>query len=74
MDDITAERAPKASPRIAADETARRREALRHADADSRIEGLFRSPESQPIFEAYVRGEIELEDILPRVKALHKQV
>jgi hypothetical protein len=74
MDDITAAPAPKAKPRITADEMARRREALRHADADSRIEGLFRSPESQSIFEAYVRGEIELQDILPRVKALHNQV
>jgi hypothetical protein len=74
MDDITAARASKAKPRISADEMARRREALHHADADGRIEGLFRSPESQPIFEAYVRGEIELQDILPRVKALHNQV
>ncbi len=60
---------PKAA--ISADEMERRREALRRADADHRIEGLSRTPESEPIFAAFVRGDIELHEILPRVKALH---
>jgi hypothetical protein len=44
---------------------------LSSADADQRIEGLFRTPESEPVYQAFVRGEIELEDILPRIQALH---
>jgi len=61
----------KPEAKISAEEMDRRREALRRADADHRIEGLSRTPESEPIFAAFVRGEIELHEILPRVKALH---
>jgi hypothetical protein len=60
-------------PRISAEEMERRREALREADASNRIEGVFREPESDPIFEAFVRGEIEVEEIIPRLKALRNQ-
>ncbi|MEI9985785.1 MAG: hypothetical protein WDN69_22940 [Aliidongia sp.] len=49
----------------------RRREALRQADASNRIEGVFRKPETDPIFEAFIRGEIEVEEIHPRLKALN---
>jgi hypothetical protein len=63
---------PKA--KISAEEMERRREALRRADADHRIEGLARTPESEPIFAAFVRGEIELHEIVPRVKALHHRL
>ena len=55
----------KPEAKISAEEMDRRREALRRADADHRIEGL------EPIFAAFVRGEIELHEILSRVKALH---
>lgn len=61
----------KKARRISARQMTRRREALRRADAHSRIEGQFRSSQTEPIFEAFVRGEIELDDILPRIKALH---
>jgi hypothetical protein len=57
-------------PRISAEEMERRREALRQADASNRIEGVFRGPETDPIFEAFIRGEIEVEEINPRLKAL----
>jgi Antitoxin VbhA len=67
MDDIT-KRTPK--PRIDAEEMTRRREALRRADAHNRIEGILPDPESEPIFQAFVRGDIEFEDILPRLNAL----
>lgn len=60
---------PKA--KISAAEMERRREALRRADAHNRLEGQFPSPESTEIFEAFIRGEIEREDILPRLHALH---
>jgi hypothetical protein len=67
MDDIVTR--PRA--KISTAEMERRRMALRQADASNRIEGQFRSPESAPVFEAFIRGEIEFDEILPRLKALH---
>jgi hypothetical protein len=58
-------------PKISAAEMDRRRVALRHADAHNRIEGQFPSPSSTEIFEAFIRGDIEREEILPRLHALH---
>jgi hypothetical protein len=60
---------PKA--KISAEEMERRREALRQADASNRIEGLKRGPETDSIFDAYIHGEIEATEIVPRLKALH---
>ena len=59
---------PKAT--ISAKEMERRREALRQADASNRIEGLFPSPGTTAIYEEFIRGEIELADVWPRVQAL----
>ncbi len=70
MDDLVSTR-PTRSKAISAAEMERRRKALRQADASNRIEGQFRSPESSPIFEAFIHGEIEMDEILPRLKALH---
>ena len=67
MDDVTI----KPAARIPAAEMERRREVLRRADAHGRIEGLYRTPESQETYDAFVRGEIEIDEILPRIKALH---
>lgn len=64
---VITETKPKVSPA----EMERRRQALRRADAHNRIEAQFPSPESTAIFEAFVRGDIEREDILPRLHALH---
>lgn len=64
---------PLAKPTITTEEIERRRAALREADASGRIEGLVRTPESEPVYEAFVRGEIALHEIIPRVKALHKR-
>jgi Antitoxin VbhA len=52
-------------PTISAEEMQRRREHVRAAIADSRIEGL--PPPSHPeleILEAYIRGEIEAGDLV----------
>jgi len=70
---MNATTATSTKPKISAQEMERRREALRWADSHNRIEGLARTPESEPIYEAFVRGEIELDDILPAIKALHKR-
>jgi len=66
MDDIAAGTRTKA--RVSAEEVARRREALRHAQANNRIEGMCRDPATDPIFEAFERGEIDATDIVPRLK------
>jgi hypothetical protein len=57
--------------RITAAETARRRDHVRRADAANRLQGATRSAASEAIFAAYVRGEIGVTDIIPRLKALH---
>jgi Antitoxin VbhA len=63
---------PKLKAKISAEEMSRRREALRRADAHNRLEGLFPSAASNEIFESFVRGEIEFNEIRPRLKALHR--
>jgi Antitoxin VbhA len=40
------------------------------ADAENRIDGLFRDPQTDAVFEAYVAGEIAVADIVPRLHAL----
>ena len=62
---------PKA--KISAAEIERRRDAVRYATSHNRIEGQFLSPESEAIFEAYVRGEIDQSEIRQRLNALHRQ-
>jgi hypothetical protein len=68
MDDI----ATKPRVRISEAEKERRRKALRQADASNRIEGQYRSPQSAAVFEAFIEGEIEQDEILPRLRALHQ--
>jgi hypothetical protein len=55
-------------PQNDTEETARRREHIRLADAENRIDGLFRDPESDVVFDAYIRGEIAVTDIIPRLR------
>lgn len=40
------------------------------ADAENRIDGLTRDPQTDPIFAAYVAGDIAVTDIVPRLHAL----
>jgi hypothetical protein len=70
MDDIITGTKLKAKPRITAEEMTRRREALRRADAHNRIEGIVRGSDSDEIFEAFVRGEIDATEIVPHLEAL----
>jgi hypothetical protein len=51
-------------------ESARRRKVVRMADAENRLEGITRSPETDAIFDSYVRGDIEVTEMVPRLKAL----
>jgi hypothetical protein len=51
-------------------EIARRREALRQADANNRLAGIFRDPAADPIFEAHIRGEIDSRELELRLRAM----
>jgi hypothetical protein len=42
---------------------------VRQADANNRIEGIFRGPETDAIVEAFVRGDIEARDMTRLLKA-----
>lgn len=66
---VTLHEKPKAP--ISAEEMERRREVVRRADACSRIEGLYRSAKAAPIFESFIRGEIDLHEIIPRLNQLY---
>jgi len=69
MDDIkTAKDASR--PAVASAEIARRREALRQADTNNRLEGIFREPATDAIFEAHIRGAINSFEMIERLKAL----
>lgn len=65
MDDLQL----KDRPKISAEEMARRREAVRQADANNRIEGIFRQPASNAIVEAFVRGDFGISELVSRLKA-----
>jgi hypothetical protein len=51
------------------EEIARRREAFRQAKACDRIEGIEHDPATDPIFEAWILGEIDSEEAIARIKA-----
>lgn len=73
MDDITRTKVQKKSkPQISAEERTVRLKVLRQAQANNRIEGLSSGPEAQPVFDAFVRGEIDARDIVPRLRVLYK--
>lgn len=73
MDDIARTKVPKKpNGSISAEEKALRLEVLRQAQANNRIEGIFSGPEAKPVFDAFVRGEIDARDIVPRLKFIYK--
>ncbi len=65
MDDI----APRVTPKISAAEVERRRKIVRQADANNRLEGVYRDPATDEIFDAYVRGDIAAAEMIPLLKA-----
>jgi hypothetical protein len=69
MDGVIGKPPAGTGPRISDAEMARRREIARQADAQGRIEGKFRGTATDHIFEAFVRGEIEVTDLVPLIKA-----
>ena len=61
---------PKAQ--ISAEEITQRTAIVRLGDAENRLEGQFRGAETDPIFDSYTRGEIDVTEIVPRLKRLYK--
>jgi hypothetical protein len=57
------------SKRITLEEMERRQKALEYADAHNRIEGIMPDPVTEPIFAAFLRGEIELDEMMPLIQA-----
>ncbi|ATU95176.1 antitoxin VbhA family protein [Phyllobacterium zundukense] len=60
---------PKA-PAITPEEMERRRKMVRSAFRSNAIEGLRPNRACQPVFDAFIAGEIELAEMMPRVKAI----
>jgi hypothetical protein len=55
---------------ISAPEIERRRKIVRQADANNRIEGVFRAPDTDAIVASFVRGDIEATEMARLLKAL----
>jgi hypothetical protein len=55
-------------PKISPAKKERRREAVRYAVSHNRIEGQFLDPEGATIFDAFIRGEIDQNEILHRLQ------
>ena len=73
MDDFATLKEPRArgpKPAITAEEMERRRAAVRWADANNRLEGIFRDPTTNETVEAFVQGRIELPELVRRMKDL----
>ena len=70
MDDVILPIFPRQKPRLSAEEVEQRRDHVRVGDSENRLEGVFRDPKTDPVFEAYIRGDIEVTDIVPQLKAL----
>ncbi len=58
------------APAITLEEMELRRKMVRSAFRSNAIEGLRPNPACQPVFEAFIAGEIELAEMLPRFKAI----
>lgn len=58
------------TPTITPEERERRRKDVRDAFRTNAQEGLEPNPACQPIFDAYVAGEIEYAEIRPRIRAV----
>jgi hypothetical protein len=57
--------------KISVQESMLRIERLRRGDANNRIEGISSDPRSNTVFAAYISGEIEVTEIVPRLKLLY---
>jgi len=68
MNDLTLVSPVRSVPSLDPAEVERRRVAVRAADASNRLEGVFRDPATDEIVESFVRGDIELHELLPMLR------
>ncbi len=66
MDDI--KRTVEAKRALGPEETERRRTHVRTAIAENRLEGIKTSAETQAVFDAYIRGEVDAGDLVEAFK------
>jgi len=70
QEDIMALALKQKTPAITAEEMERRRKMVRSAFRSNAMEGLRPNPACQPVFDAFIAGEIELAEMMPRVKSI----
>ncbi|MCL2714130.1 MAG: antitoxin VbhA family protein [Alphaproteobacteria bacterium] len=58
--------------RITAEEMERRRKMVQSAVHSNAMEGARHCPDVDPIFDAFINGDIEVTEILPLIKKLRK--
>ena len=58
------------TPGISSEEVERRRKMVRSAFRSNAMEGLRPNPACQPVFDAYIAGEIELDELGRRIDAV----
>ncbi len=58
-----------ATQKITDEEKEKRREAVESAYASNRIEGLESSPEAIKIFDLFINGEIDIDEVGKRIQA-----
>jgi hypothetical protein len=58
------------TPKIPPDEQARRRHAVEQANAHNRIEGIFPNPAADAIYERWIAGDIDSDEVTRQINAL----
>lgn len=67
MDDLVT----RTGSKLSLAEIDRRREAVSHAFANARLEGQFPSPESEALFDRFIQGEFDIDELIRRLKVRH---
>jgi hypothetical protein len=63
----------KAKPKISLEEIELRREGIRQAEANNRIEGISEDPKATPIIDAYINGIYDTADAIKELDKLYKR-
>jgi hypothetical protein len=67
MDDLVT----RSGSKLSLAEIDRRREAVSHARANARLEGLFLSAESEAVFDSFILGDIDMPTVIECLKERH---
>jgi len=63
----------KAKPKISPAEIKLRREGIRQAEANNRIEGISNDPKAAPIIDAYINGTYDTAEAIAELDKLYKR-